>query len=119
MGAQLISAVIASGSTNGRLIKVAATATAGTLLHTAVSGTSDMDEITIEAVNTDTTDRKLTIEFGGVAAPDDLIEVTIPAESGLVMVVNGARLQNGLVVRAFAATANVINCLVTVNRITA
>ena len=34
-----------SDSTNGRNIKVAATATAGTAIHTAVAGASDLDEI--------------------------------------------------------------------------
>ena len=98
-----------SGSTDGRMIKVVATATPGTLLHTAgaVTGDDNYDDILLEAVNSDTTDRKLTIEWGGVTAPDDLIELTIPAEAGLVMVVRGI-LQNALIARAFAATANVI-----------
>ena len=108
---------ITSGGTNGRMVKVVATATAGTLLHTAVSGTDDMDEIYIWAVNSDTTARKLTIEWGGVASPDDLIEYTVPAEDGLHLVVPGLRLQNGLVVRAFAATANVVMCAVNINRL--
>ena len=34
-----------SGGTNGKNIKVAATATAGTTIHTAVAGTTDIDEI--------------------------------------------------------------------------
>lgn len=98
-----------SGSTDGRMIKVAATATAGTLIHTAnASTTDDYDEIWLWAVNSDTSARKLTIEFGGVAAPDDLIETTIPAESGLVLIVPGFILRNSLVVRAFAASANVV-----------
>lgn len=106
---------IPSGSTNGRMVKVAATATAGTLLHTAHA--TDIDEVYVWAVNSDTTDRKLTIEFGGVSSPDDLIETTIVAESGLVLVVPGIRVTGGVAVRAFAATANVIMCAVNVNRI--
>lgn len=110
-----------SGSTNGRLIKVAATATAGTTIHTAVSGTTDgtYDEIWLYAVNSDASDRKLTIEWGGVTAPDDLIELTVRAESGLVLVVPGLVLQNGTIVRAFAATANVVMIGGFVNKITA
>lgn len=110
---------ILSGSTNGRMVKVVAVATAGTLIHTAVAGASDIDEIWLWAINTDTTDRKLTIEFGGVAAPDDLIEVTIRAEAGLVLIIPGMTLQNSLVVRAFAAAANVVLVGGFVNRITA
>lgn len=107
---------IASGSTNGKMIKVAATATPGTTLHTAHA--TDIDEVYIWAVNSDTTDRKLTIELGGTTSPDDLIETTIVAESGLVLVVPGIRLTGSVVVKAFAATANVINCAVNINRIT-
>lgn len=99
-----------SGSTDGRMIKVAATATPGTTIHTAgaVTGDNNYDEIWLWAVNSDTTARKLTIEFGGTTSPDDLIELTIPAESGLIPVVPGLVLQNSLVAKAFCATANVV-----------
>ncbi len=111
-----ISKLKLSGSTDGRMIKVVATATAGTLMHTAHA--SALDEIYLWAVNSDTTDRKLTIEFGGVASPDDLLELTIPAEDGLYAVLPGLVLTNSLVVRAFAASANVILIGGFVNRIT-
>lgn len=109
-----------SGSTNGRAIKVAATATAGTLLHTAIAGTTDgtYDEVWAYAVNSDAAAVKLTIEFGGVTSPDDLIELTIPPEAGLFLVLPGLVLQNAVVVRAFAATANVVLIHGFVNRIT-
>lgn len=105
-----------SGSTDGRMIKIAATATPGTALHTAHA--TSKDEIWLYAVNSDTTARKLTIEFGGVASPDDLIEVTIPAESGPVLVCPGFILTNSLLVKAFCATANVVMVGGYVNRIT-
>jgi len=108
-----------SGGTTGKNIKVVATATAGTTIHTAVSGTSDMDEIWLYACNTDSTDRKLTLEFGGTTSPDDLVEVTIGAEAGWVLVCPGLLLQNDLVVKAFAAAANVVVINGYVNRITA
>lgn len=104
-----------SGSTNGRQVKVAATTTPGTLIHTAHA--TAKDEIWIWAVNSDTTPRKLTIEFGGTTAPDDLIELTIPAEAGLLMVIPGLILSNSLVVRAFCASANVVTVSGYVNRI--
>lgn len=110
---------ILSGSTNGKQTKIVAVATPGTLIHTTVAGVSDIDEVWLWAANSDTTDRKLTIEYGGVAVPDDLIEVTIRAESGLVLVVPGLALQNGLVIRAFAAAANVVTVGGFVNRVTA
>jgi len=108
---------VLSGSTNGRMVKVVATATLGTTIHTAVSGTTSFDEIWLWAVNSDSTDRKLTIEFGGVSSPDDLVEFTVPAEDGLYAVVPGWPLQNGLVVTAFCATANVVMLGGFVNRI--
>ena len=107
-----------SGSTNGKGIKVAATATAGTLIHTAVTGTSSLDEIWLYAHNTSASTVKLTLEWGGVASPDDHIEVNVGAEgTGLILVAPGVLLQNSLVVRAFAGTANVLNIFGYVNRI--
>ena len=106
-----------SGSTNGRMIKVAATATAGTTIHTAHA--TSKDEIWLYAVNSDTTARKLTIEYGGTSSPDDTIELTIQPEAGLVLIVPGLILSNSLVVRAFCATANVVLVGGYVNRITA
>ena len=111
-----------SGSTDGRPIKVAATATPGTTIHTGSATATTFDELWLYAMNTDTTDRKLTIEFGGVSSPDDLIEFTVKAENGLYLVVPGLVIKGNatpLVVRAFAATTNVITILGYVNRITA
>ena len=111
-----------SGSTGGRLIKVAATATTGTTIHATGTSSSILDGIWLYAVNSDTTARKLTIEFGGTTAPDDLIELTVAAESGLVLVVPGLTLVGtgsaARTVTAFAATANVISIGGYVNRIT-
>jgi hypothetical protein len=110
-----------SGSTDGMMIKVAATATLGTAIHTANSNTAgedDFDEIWLWAVNHDTSPRLLTIEYGGATSPDCLIEVTIPVKSGLMLVVPGLILENGLAVTAFAAAANVIMIGGFVNRMT-
>lgn len=106
-----------SGSTNGRGIKVGATETPGTVIHTAQAGTTGWDEVWLYAVNSDTVARKLTLEWGGVSSPDDTIEVTIDPESGLVLVAPGLLIQNGLIVRAFAAAANVVTLHGFVNRI--
>lgn len=107
-----------SGSTNGKAIKVAATATAGTTIHTAASGTSTIDEIWLYAHNTSSSAVKLTLEWGEATAPDGHIEINIGAEgTGMVLVAPGIPLQNSLVVRAFAGTANVINIFGYVNRI--
>lgn len=112
--------LVLSGSTDGRAIKVAATGTPGTTIHTGSATATTYDEIWLYAQNTDTTARKLTIEWGGVTAPDDLIEITIPAESGLTLVVPGLVIKGNatpLVVKAFAATTNVVTVHGYVNRI--
>ena len=105
-----------SGSTNGKGILVAATATPGTLIHTAVSGTTSFDEIWLYCQNTSTSSVALDIEYGGTATADQ-IEITIPGESGLVLVVPGLFLNNGLVVRAWAGTTNVLAIHGYVNRV--
>jgi hypothetical protein len=111
------SKVLLSGSTSGRMVKVAATATPGTTIHTAHA--TDYDEVWLWAVNSDTTPRKLTVEFGGTTSPDDTIEVTVPAEGGLMLVVPGMIATGSVVVKAFCATANVVMIGGYVNRITA
>ena len=109
-----------SGSTDGKPIKVVQTATAGTTIHTAVAGTTDgtYDEIWLYAYNGHTAAVVLTIEFGGATVPDQNIVVTIPTKSGLQLVVPGLILQNEMVVKAFAATANVITISGWVNSMT-
>ena len=114
-----MSYLLLSGSTQGKGIKVAQDATAGTTIHTAVAGTSNIDQIYLYAVNTSGVDKKLTLEWGEATAPNGNIEVTIGAESGLVLVAPGIPLQNGLVVKAFAATADVIVIHGYVHRVTA
>ena len=95
-----------SGSTQGKGILVAATSTAGTTIHTAVSGTTDLDEIWLYAVNAHSADIKLTLEWGEATEPNGNIEITVPTEAGLMLLTPGLLLQNGLVVKAFAGTAN-------------
>ena len=106
-----------SGSTDGKNVKVVATATAGTTIHPAHA--SATDEVWLYAMNTDSSDRKLTLEYGGTTSPDDLTEVTIEAEAGWVLVIPGLLLTNSLVIKAFAAAANVVEVNGFVNRITA
>ncbi len=116
------SKIALSGSTDGKMIKVAATATAGTTIHTGSTTATTFDEVWLYAVNSSTSTVKLTVEWGGTSSPDDLIEFTVPAEDGLYLMVPGLVIKGNataLVVRAFAATANVVNIAGYVNRITA
>ncbi len=101
-----------SGSAQGLGIKVVATATAGTILHTTTISATLVDQVYVWATNTDAVDRTLTVEFGGVLAPDNTVVMTIPARAGMTYVIAGAiLLGNGATsktVRAFASAANVI-----------
>jgi len=113
--AQIVKELL-SGGTDGKNIKVAVTATAGTTIHTAHA--TSKDEIYVYANNTSSDLVKLTIEYGGTTDPDDLIEFSVPAEDGPYLIIPGWLLSNSLVVRAFAETANVIVINGFVNRIT-
>jgi hypothetical protein len=110
------SKTLLSGSTNGASTLVSASATPGTTIHTAQSGTSGLDEVWLYADNSSSATVKLTVEFGGTETKDQ-IELNIPGESGLVLVVPGLVLNNSLVVRAFAGTTNVVSISGYVNRI--
>jgi hypothetical protein len=110
-----------SGSTDGMAIKVGGPATAnGVTVHTCyttVTTAGLFDEIWLYANNTSASAVKLTIEWGTTTAADGNIELTIAAESGLALVVPGLILQNTKVVKAFAATADVILITGYVNQI--
>jgi len=108
-----------SGSTNGRVIPVVATATAGTLIHTALASTSGFDELYLWASNVTGAAATLTIEWGGVTDPGDHVckAYSIPANSPPVPIVTGEVLNNALVARAFSGTASAINISGYVNRI--
>jgi hypothetical protein len=112
-----VSRIPLSGSTHGRAIKIAATATAGTLVHTGTSSTTDCDVVTLYAYNSSGSAVNLTIEWGGVSDPDDLIKLSIPATSGLTLVAPDLVIRNSLVVRAFAGSANVVTVQGFVNRV--
>jgi hypothetical protein len=109
-----------SGSTDGKAIKITQTATAGDTIHTAVASTTagTFDEIWLWAYNGHTDTVTLTIEFGGATVPDQNIIVTLAAKSGLIPIIPGLILQNGMVVKAFCSVANVVTLTGFVNTMT-
>jgi len=111
---------VLSGSSNGRPIPVAATATPGTLIHTVGAGTTGFDEVMLFASNITVTAATLTIEFGGTTDPGDHVvkAMSIPANSQSIPICAGQRLNNGLVIRAFSGTASAINISGGFNRTT-
>jgi hypothetical protein len=115
---------ILSASTDGRAIKVVATAigSSPTLIHTGPSSATIQDEVWVYAQNNHTADVAVRIGFGGVTDPDDIIEYTVKTKGGLYLVVPGLILKGNatpLTIRAAAGTANVISLSGYVNRITA
>ena len=110
-----------SGSTQGKPIKVVATATLGTTIHATGTSSANIDEVWLYAYNSSTGPIALTVEFGGASVPDQNIKIDVPATSGLTLVVPGLVLTGtgaaANTVTAFAGTANVITISGYVNRI--
>ncbi len=109
-----------SGSTNGKPIVVVATATAGTTIHTAGSGTPNIAEIWLWVSNITGSAATLTLEWGGVTDPGQLLvkAYSIAANSGPILIAPGLPLNNGVVVGAFSGTASALNVSGFCNRIT-
>lgn len=108
-----------SSSTNGRGILVAATATPGTVIHTATTDNTGnvWDEVWLWAVNKHTADLVLTLEMGGTSAAD-LDYLTLPFRRGRVLICAGEIFNNGVNLSAFASVTNVISLHGFINRIT-
>lgn len=111
-----------AGTTGDGLgILVVATATAGTAIHTASATATTIDELWLYAYNNHTSSVVLTVEFGGVTSPKDVIKSTLASQAGLVLISAGLVIQGNAtakVVRAFAATASQVSLFGYVNRIT-
>ena len=108
---------LSGGSGDGRGIKVVATATVGTTIHDAHA--TAKDEIHLWAWNSKASDVLLTVEWGAVTDPDDILEFTVPTIDGWYMIIPGFILSGSDKVSAFAvANANLIVINGFVNRIT-
>lgn len=110
-----------SGSTDGKAIKVAQTASTGTTIHATGTSASVIDEIWLYAYNSSSSPVTLTIQFGGTTSVDNDIKLPIPATSGLTLVVPGLTLTGtgsaSNTVYAYAGTTNVVTISGYVNRI--
>lgn len=111
-----------SGTTGDGLgILVAATATPGTSIHTGSTTATTIDEVWLYAYNNHSSNVILTVEYGGVTTPKDIIKLTLTPQAGLVLVVSGLVLQGNAsakVIRAYAGTASQVSIFGFVNRIT-
>ena len=111
-----------SGSVDGRNIRVVATATPGTTIHTATSstGSDSYDEVWIWAGSTSAAPINMTIQVSGISDEGDSINARVqPAYAGLTLVVPGLPYRNAVVLTATAATASRVNLSGYVNRISA
>jgi|11_taG_2_1085331.scaffolds.fasta_scaffold222993_1 hypothetical protein len=104
-----------SASTHGDFVKIAATSSAGTLIHQAVNQVDDIDEVWLYACNTNTSAVTLTVEWSSAAVDDNLIVTINPNET--VLVAPGIPLRNNLEIKGFATVANKVNCFGYVNHI--
>jgi hypothetical protein len=98
-----------SGSTDGKGIKITGTASGSAVtIHTATSGSGDIDLVTLFATNQDVDGetRSLTIGWGGTTDPDNLITVPIPCKAGPVAVCDRMPILNSLVINAWADEAS-------------
>lgn len=118
----IFSKQLLSGSSQGRAIKVVATASTGTTIHATGTSATIIDEVWLYAYNSNTGNILLTIQYGGTTAVDHDIKIIIPSQSGLTLIVPGLILTGtgaaASTIYAYADTANVITVSGFVNRIT-
>jgi hypothetical protein len=110
-----------SASSQGQPIIVSATASTGNLIHTTNVSSTVIDEVWLYAYNSSASSTLLTIQQGGIISPNNDIKLSIPAQSGLTLVVPGLILtgtgSTGSSIYAYAATTSVITISGYVNRI--
>ena len=112
-----------SGSSQGKAIKVAATTSgsAGTTIHATGTSSTTIDEVWLYAYNSSASAATLTIQWGGVTAVDNETKLSIPATTGLTLVIPGLIITGtgsaANTIAAYAGTTNVITVSGYVNRI--
>ena len=99
---------ILSEATNGKGVEIRAESSPGTLIHTAVSGTTDWDEIWIYIFMHDFNriykyrkPLRFYIQWGGTTDPDDTIITTSLCGGSGVRVIPGLILNNSAAVRIY------------------
>lgn len=104
-----------SADLTGLGVLVAATSTPGTTIH-ATSADTTFDEIWLYATNNDVSSVNLSIEFGTTTSTT-VIKQSIPATSGLTIIIPGLILGPNLTVSAFAGSSGKVAIFGYVNRI--
>jgi hypothetical protein len=113
-----ISKLPLSSSVNGKQILIAGTvSSSATNIHTAIAGTTSMDEIWLYACNNATASMTCSILWGGTAEPADVTKVILNPNGGRTLLVDGKLLQNALTVQAYASVTNLMVVDGFINRI--
>jgi hypothetical protein len=106
-----------SGSTRGRPIQIAATATLGTTIHTATTTSGQLDRLFLWLTNTSSSAVTVTIEFGAAGTGLN-VKIVVPANE-TVLAIDGAVIGGAATdtVTAFASVTNVVNAFGRVERL--
>jgi len=114
-----IERIVLSGSTNGSGIKITGTTSEGAnTIHTATSSSGVIDEVWLYCYNSNSLTLVLYLCLGGTTDPDDIVKITIPTQTGDILVLAGECFNGGVVIKAYAQTANYLVIRGYVNRIT-
>ena len=110
-----------SGSSQGQPITVVQTASTGTTIHATGTSSTTIDEVWLYATNTSSSSVTLTVQYGGTGTVQNAIILSIPAQSGLTLVIPGLVLTGdgsaAKTIYAYAGTASVLTISGYVNRI--
>jgi hypothetical protein len=110
--------LILSASNNGQHILLSSTgSSSANPIHTTPAGTSSLDEIYLYAYNEATASVLTTLNWGGGSEPTNICRVTLPPQSGRILIADGMLLTNGLTVYGYASASNMVNIDGFVNRI--
>lgn len=94
-----------SASTNGRTISISATSSPGTLVHTAVSGTTNYDEVWLwivkgrQSIDSAYQTFRITTQYGGTTSTENFNIRGLDQEP--VLVIPGLILNNSLAIRVY------------------
>jgi hypothetical protein len=111
-----------SESDGGIPIKIGASVTPGTPIHSTDNFPLNIDEVWLYANNSSGSAVTLTIEYGGTASPDNLITFSLPASSSMTKIIPGMIISansnfESSNISAFASTADVVTVMGFVNKI--
>ena len=107
-----------SGCSNGRGIKITGTTSEGAnTIHTATSTDGVIDEVWLYCYNSHTSSVTLYLCLGGTTDPDDIASISIPSKYNDILVLAGECFNGGVIIKAYASSANVLVIRGYVNRI--